>query len=82
MFTQEEKEYAKVEVKLNLMPEIKKEIPGIIAFLLKSIFPKLEAKIIAGIERIITRILNKRDEVVTLRGGGDPITHPPVPPKP
>ena len=56
----EEIEYIENEVKVNLMPEIKKSVPGVLGWVIKIIFPKLERKIIDFIIGIVENILNKK----------------------
>jgi hypothetical protein len=56
----EEIEYIEAEVKVNLMPEIKKSVPGVLGWVLKVVFPKLERKIIDFIIDIVEKILSKK----------------------
>ena len=56
----EEIEYIENEVKVNLMPEIKKAVPGVLGWVLKVVFPKLERKIIDFIIGIVENILSKK----------------------
>jgi hypothetical protein len=56
----EEIEFIEAEVKVNLMPEIKKAVPGVLGWVIKLIFPKLERKIIDFIIGIVENILNKK----------------------
>jgi hypothetical protein len=56
----EEIEYIEAEVKVNLMPEIKKAVPGVLGWVLKVVFPKLERKIIDFIIEIVENILSKK----------------------
>jgi hypothetical protein len=56
----EEIEYIETEVKVNLMPEIKKAVPGVLGWVLKVVFPKLERKIIDFIIQIVEHFLSKR----------------------
>jgi hypothetical protein len=56
----EEIEYIENEVKVNLMPEIKKAVPGVLGWVLKVVFPKLERKIIDFIIEIVESILSKK----------------------
>jgi hypothetical protein len=56
----EEIEYIEAEVKVNLMPEIKKAVPGVLGWVLKVVFPKLERKIIDFIIGIVENILSKK----------------------
>ena len=56
----EEIEYIETEVKTNLIPEIKKAVPGVLGWVIKIIFPKLERKIIDFIIGIVENILNKK----------------------
>jgi hypothetical protein len=56
----EEIEYIEAEVKVNLMPEIKKSVPGVLGWVLKVVFPKLERKIIDFIIEIVENILSKK----------------------
>ena len=56
----EEIEYIETEVKTNLIPEIKKAVPGVLGWVLKVVFPKLERKIIDFIIGIVENILIKK----------------------
>ena len=56
----EQIEFIENEVKVNLMPEIKKAVPGVLGWVLKVVFPKLERKIIDFIIGIIENILSKK----------------------
>jgi hypothetical protein len=56
----EEIEFIENEVKVNLMPEIKKAVPGVLGWVLKVVFPKLERKIIDFIIEIVENILSKK----------------------
>ena len=56
----EQIEYIENEVKVNLMPEIKKAVPGVMGWVLKVVFPKLERKIIHFIIGIVENILSKK----------------------
>lgn len=56
----EEIEFIEAEVKVNLMPEIKKAVPGVLGWVIKLIFPKLERKIIDFIIGIVENILSKK----------------------
>ncbi len=56
----EQIEFIENEVKLNLMPEIKKAVPGVLGWVLKVVFPKLERKIIDFIIGIVENILSKK----------------------
>lgn len=56
----EEIEYIETEIKVNLMPEIKKSIPAVLGWILRSIFPKLERKIIDFIIQIVEHFLSKK----------------------
>jgi hypothetical protein len=56
----EQIEYIENEVKVNLMPEIKKAVPGVLGWVLKVVFPKLERKIIDFIIEIIENIVSKK----------------------
>jgi len=56
----EQIEFIENEVKVNLMPEIKKAVPGVLGWVIKLIFPKLERKIIDFIIGIVENILNKK----------------------
>jgi hypothetical protein len=56
----EEIEYIEAEVKVNLMPEIKKAVPGVLGWVLKVVFPKLERKIIDFIIQIVEHFLSKK----------------------
>jgi len=56
----EQIEFIENEVKVNLMPEIKKAVPGVLGWVLKVVFPKLERKIIDFIIAIVENILSKK----------------------
>ena len=56
----EEIEYIEAEVKVNLMPEIKKAVPGVLGWVLKVVFPKLERKIIDFIIGMVEHFLSKK----------------------
>jgi hypothetical protein len=56
----EQIEFIENEVKVNLMPEIKKAVPGVLGWVLKVVFPKLERKIIDFIIGIVESILSKK----------------------
>jgi|688.fasta_scaffold59182_9 hypothetical protein len=55
----EQIEFIENEVKVNLMPEIKKAVPGVLGWVLKVVFPKLERKIIDFIIGIVENILSR-----------------------
>ena len=56
----EEIEYIEAEVKVNLMPEIKKAVPGVLGWVLRVVFPKLERKIIDFIIQIVEHFLSRK----------------------
>lgn len=56
----EEIEYIETEVKVNLMPEIKKSIPTVLGWVLRLVFPKLEQRIITFVVNIVQHFLNKK----------------------
>lgn len=56
----EEIEFVETEVKQNLSPEIKAALPPLLGWILKAIFPKLEAKIINFIVALFDQLLEKR----------------------
>ena len=56
----EEIEFIESEVKVNLMPEIKKAVPGVLAWVLRVVFPKLERKIINFVISIVEHFLSKK----------------------
>jgi hypothetical protein len=56
----QEIEYIETEVKVNLMPEIKKSIPTVLGWVLRVVFPKLERKIIDFVIGIVEHFLNKK----------------------
>lgn len=56
----EEIEYIETEVRNDLIPEIRKMIPTVLGWILKSIFPKLEQKIIDFVVRIVEQFLSKK----------------------
>lgn len=58
----EEIEFVETEVKHNLSPEIRKALPPILGWILKSVFPKLEAKIIDFIIALFEKLLEKREQ--------------------
>jgi phage terminase Nu1 subunit (DNA packaging protein) len=53
-------EYIETEVKVNLMPEIKKSIPTVLGWVLRVVFPKLERKIIDFVVKIVEDFLSKK----------------------
>lgn len=57
---QEEKDFIEMEVKVNLVPEIKAMIPTLIGWILRAIFPKIEQRIITFITNIVEFILQNR----------------------
>lgn len=56
----EEIQYIELEVKVNLIPEVRKMMPTVIGWVLRSIFPKLERKIIDFIIEIVEHFLSKK----------------------
>ena len=56
----EEIEFIEAEVKVNLMPEIKKAVPGVLAWVLRVVFPKLELKIIDFVIGMVDHFLSKK----------------------
>lgn len=56
----EEIEYIESEVKINLMPEIKKATPTVLGWVLRVIFPKLERKIIDFVISMVEHFLSKK----------------------
>ena len=60
--TQEEIVIVEQKVSTDLIPEIRKALPTILGFLLKSIFPKLERKLIDIITELFKDLLSKRDD--------------------
>lgn len=56
----EEIEFVETEVKQNLSPEIRKALPPILGWILKSVFPKLEVKIIDFIIALFDKLLENR----------------------
>jgi len=60
--TQEEVIFVEQKVSADLMPEIRKALPTILGFLLRSIFPKLERRLIDIITALFKDLLNKRDD--------------------
>lgn len=58
----EEIEFVETEVKQNLSPEIRKALPPILGWVLKSVFPKLEVKIINFIVTLFDKLLEKRNQ--------------------
>lgn len=59
--TQQEFNYIEQKVKVDLTPEIRSLIPSVLGWLLRAIFPKIEAKIIAFIVGIVEHFLDKRE---------------------
>jgi phage terminase Nu1 subunit (DNA packaging protein) len=57
----EEIEYIETEVKVNLIPEIKKSIPTVLGWVIRLVFPKLERKIIDFITDLFEKLLSKRE---------------------
>lgn len=58
--TQEEIVFVEEKVSTDLMPEIRKALPKFLGFLLRSVFPKLELRIIAIITDLFEQLLSKR----------------------
>lgn len=56
----EELEFIESEVKVNLMPEIKKAVPSVLSWVLRVVFPKLERKIIDFVISMVEHFLNKK----------------------
>ena len=56
----EEIEFIENEVKVNLTPEIKKAVPGVLGWVLKVVFPKLERKIIDFVIGMVEHFLNNK----------------------
>lgn len=56
----EEIDYIESEVRNDLIPEIRKMIPTVLGWILRSIFPKLEQKIIDFVVRIVEQFLSKK----------------------
>ena len=56
----QEIEYIETEVKVNLMPEIKKSIPTFLGWVLRVVFPKLERKIIDFVINMVEHFLAKK----------------------
>lgn len=60
--TKEELNYVETKVKVDLTPEIRSMIPTLLGWVLKAIFPKMEAKIITFIEKTLETLLKKRED--------------------
>lgn len=58
----EEIEFVETEVKHNLSPEIRRALPTVLGWILKSVFPKLEVKIIDFIVTLFDKLLEKREQ--------------------
>lgn len=58
----EEIEFVETEVKQNLTPEIRQALPQILGWILKSVFPKLEVKIIDFIIALFDKLLENRNQ--------------------
>jgi phage terminase Nu1 subunit (DNA packaging protein) len=56
----QEIEYIETEVKVNLMPEIKKSIPTVLGWVLRLVFPKLERKIVDFVVSMVEHFLSKK----------------------
>ena len=56
----EQIDYIESEVRNDLIPEIRKMIPTVLGWILRSIFPKLEQKIIDFVVRIVEQFLSKK----------------------
>lgn len=56
----EEIEYIETEVKVNLIPEVRKMMPTVIGWVLRSIFPKLERKIVDFVVYMVEHFLSKK----------------------
>lgn len=55
-----EESIIELQVKEIIMPEMKALIPGLLGFLLKMIFPKMEAKLIEKIKELFEALLDNR----------------------
>lgn len=62
MIHEEEKQVVAVEVQTKIMPEIKSSIPFLVGWIIRTIFPKLETKIIFLVQQIVANILKDREE--------------------
>lgn len=60
MLTQQDNADIQDQVDNKIIPDIKKAIPGIIGFLLRTIFPKLNEKIVEAIREVVIIILNRK----------------------
>ena len=56
----QEKQYIETEVQVTIMPEIKASIPTWIGWILRTIFPKMQAKLIERVKSIVELILLNR----------------------
>ena len=56
----EEIEFIEAEVKVSLMPEIKKAVPSVLSWVLRVVFPKLERKIIDFVISMVEHFLSKK----------------------
>jgi len=56
----EEIGYIETEVKVNLIPEIKKSIPTVLGWVLRLVLPKLERKIIDFVVSMVEHFLSKK----------------------
>ena len=57
MMQDNEISFVKKQVKDDLIPEIKKLIPGVLGFILRKVFPKIEDKVVAFILRIAEALI-------------------------
>jgi hypothetical protein len=56
----EEIELIEAEVKVSLMPEIKKAVPGVLSWVLRVVLPKMERKIIDFVISMVEHFLSKK----------------------
>lgn len=55
-----EESIIELQVKEIIMPEIKALVPGLVGFILRAIFPKMESKLIEKIKELFEALLEGR----------------------
>ena len=56
----QEEQYIETEVQATIMPDIKAFLPTILGWVLRTIFPKMQAKLVERIKAIVEMILLNR----------------------
>lgn len=54
-------------VKFEIMPEIKAAMPGLLAWILKAVFPKLESRILDIIYDIVEKVLKNEQRTTNTK---------------